>query len=405
MDTQHLEEIFPALLRRLESEGYSSGYISKVKVEFNWIVRHAEGNTWQSYQDIYLERAASTESEHTRKDRRKALAALERADLGDGRLSLERRSDAYSKLSPAYKALVDCFREHEGKRDKAAQTVEKEAGYLSSFLCSMQERGCMSMVEVTEEDVLSFFCDDSGKPSRSSGYARKTSNALKAAAASDPECMWVSHLVPIPREKRKNIQYLTCEETAQVKAVLECEDSGLSLRDRAIGKLVLFTGMRASDVASMRLDSIDWEGEKISLVQEKTEAPLEIPLRPVVGNAIYDYLTGERSDSGEPWLFLSTRRPYGKLNKRTISKDVIGKIFAKAGIRQAEGDRKGTHIFRHRAATTMLGSGVARPIVSEVVGHTHPGSLDPYLHADFVHLKECALSIERFAVPEEVFAV
>ena len=32
-------------------------------------------------------------------------------------------------------------------------------------------------------------------------------------------------------------------------------------------------------------------------------------------------------------------------------------------------------------------------------------ALEPYLRADFVHLKECALSIETFPLAEEVFSL
>jgi len=74
-----------------------------------------------------------------------------------------------------------------------------------------------------------------------------------------------------------------------------------------------------------------------------------------------------------------------------------------ANIRQSTGDRRGFHIFRHRVATELLGSGVPQPVISRALGHTSPDSLEAYLSADFKHLKECALSIERFSMPEGVF--
>ena len=76
-----------------------------------------------------------------------------------------------------------------------------------------------------------------------------------------------------------------------------------------------------------------------------------------------------------------------------------------AGIRQEQGDRKGTHIFRHHLATSLLENGIPRPVISRTLGHTAPDSLEPYLRADFVHLKECAVSIEEFPVSEGVFVL
>ena len=48
---------------------------------------------------------------------------------------------------------------------------------------------------------------------------------------------------------------------------------------------------------------------------------------------------------------------------------------------------------------------IARPVISNMLGHADPNSLDYYLFADMIHLRECALSIADFPVSEEVFRV
>ena len=75
-----------------------------------------------------------------------------------------------------------------------------------------------------------------------------------------------------------------------------------------------------------------------------------------------------------------------------------------ANIRQNEGDRRGTHIFRHRVATKMLENNVAPAIISQTMGHGSPDSLNTYLYSDMVHLKECSLSISMFPMEKEVFS-
>jgi integrase len=74
-----------------------------------------------------------------------------------------------------------------------------------------------------------------------------------------------------------------------------------------------------------------------------------------------------------------------------------------AGIRNQPGDRRGFHLFRHHLATSLLENGVEQPVISSALGHQSPKSLHTYPGADFLHLKECALSIECFPVKEEVF--
>ncbi|ETR69183.1 MAG: hypothetical protein OMM_09824 [Candidatus Magnetoglobus multicellularis str. Araruama] len=75
-----------------------------------------------------------------------------------------------------------------------------------------------------------------------------------------------------------------------------------------------------------------------------------------------------------------------------------------ANIRQSKGDRKGFHIFRHHLATALLGNGISQPVISSTLGHTSPDSLEPYLSADFSHLKDCSISIESFPMKKEVFS-
>ena len=104
--------------------------------------------------------------------------------------------------------------------------------------------------------------------------------------------------------------------------------------------------MRGCDIAGLTLESIDWQTERISIIQEKTAVPLELPLFATVGNAIYDYIAEERPDTGSSFLFLSENFPYSPVGSGCIA-GIVSKVFQMAGIRQNKGDRKGTHIFRH----------------------------------------------------------
>ena len=75
---------------------------------------------------------------------------------------------------------------------------------------------------------------------------------------------------------------------------------------------------------------------------------------------------------------------------------------ASAGIRQDKGDRQGAHIFRHHLATSLLENEVAQPVISKLLGHTDPVSIQAYLSADMKHLRDCALSIEDYPLCWEV---
>ena len=55
----------------------------------------------------------------------------------------------------------------------------------------------------------------------------------------------------------------------------------------------------------------------------------------------------------------------------------------------------GKSLSKIHAATSMLEKGIQIPVISKTLGHTAPDSINPYLHTDFVHLKDCSISIEN----------
>lgn len=179
--------------------------------------------------------------------------------------------------------------------------------------------------------------------------------------------------------------------------------NGLSYKYRAIGTLLYYTGMRCSDICCLTLDSVDLQRSIIRFAQQKTGNPVEIPLSAVVGNALVDYCVHERPATDSPYLFVTDRAPHRRLIKGGVQWAVI-KVMEVAGIRQGEEDRKGGHIFRHRAVSRMAGKNIPSPVISAIVGHTSPKSLDTYLYADMKHIRECALGLEKYPMAEEVFS-
>ena len=74
------------------------------------------------------------------------------------------------------------------------------------------------------------------------------------------------------------------------------------MRDRAIGMLLFFTGIRSCDICYMKFSDIDWEKEELHIIQQKTANILFLPMSAAVGNAIYDYVIAEPPSSEGAYL-------------------------------------------------------------------------------------------------------
>ena len=408
MDLQNLRENSRELLAHMKSDGYSAEYISSIRCEITRIINNAELNGWVTYEDIHLFYSGQPTLPSYKREKRVRIGIIERFDeygqFPDGKQHRTIfKEDNYHLLSDEFKAIIDYYKDSMSKRGLTAGSKKTNLGYAKRFFCDLQLSGIKTMSEITEDAILATFITNEGVWRR--GYAFKNAlvNMFQTCDLMYPdEFGRILPFLPELRKHRKNIQYLTPEEVEKLKEALSDNNSGLPLRDKAIGTLALYTGLRSSDIWGLTLDAIDWENDIITINQQKTGKILRIPLRAVVGNAIHDYLTLERPQSETRYLFLSLRRPFEHMGKTGLVR-ATNRIMSAANIRQTVGDRKGLHIFRHYLVTSLLGNDVPRPVVSSVVGHDSPESLEAYLSADFKHLKECALSLDRFGISKGVF--
>ena len=409
MDLTNLKQNHPRLISYMEGAGYRSSYIHNVKAEIDRILCREKDNPWSSYLDIYRDyETTSLASKQSLICKATLIGILANFDIeglypnGRRRHSLWERN-AYAQLLPEFKELVDHYENTASTLKISTKTLNGNMSAMSNFLHALQGMGCDCLIDVHEKHVLQYFTDDNNKgPCKSAGYKNVILKTLKLCSDYSEECLRIASFFPPMHNRRKNIQYITGDEITQLRA---CADNGLiQMRDKAILFLLLYTGIRGCDIAGLTFYSIDWKSDRFHVVQQKTAVPLELPLSPIVGNAIFDYITRERPDSNNEHIFLSKKTPHFPLTARGIG-PVINGVMRKASIRQNPDDRKGTHIFRHHAATSMLENGVPRPVITQALGHAAPDSLDIYLHADFVHLKECSIGIEEYPVSEEVFAL
>lgn len=404
MDLQNLRDTYPLLLSYMEAESYSKQYIQYIEKDILWIINESSHYAWRSYDDIYQTYVDKWSNKTTLNHKKRRLLVIERFDLESkmpNGLKHAHKSSAYDSLSAEFKDFIDTYRNLEGL-GYSKKYLKSTSYMVCSFLLDLQNKGINSFKSVTEESVLDVFSSD-GKICRSYNFKYTVEFAFKTCLSfyGDGICSRMLSYLPALPHIKKNVQYLTKEEMWRIKSVLE-KDTTLSLQNKAICLLALYTGMRSGDICSLTFKSIDWDNDLIRIKQQKTNAALVLPLRAVVGNAIFDYITKERPKSSADTIFLTVNAPYKRLHSSNLNAICVS-IMGKAGIRQNPGDRKGMHLFRHYLATSLLGYGVEQPIISSTLGHQSPSSLAPYLSADFTHLKECALNIERFPVRKEVF--
>jgi integrase len=162
-------------------------------------------------------------------------------------------------------------------------------------------------------------------------------------------------------------------------------------RDYAMVLLAARYGLRSSDIIGLRFSNLNWEHNRISVIQQKTGKSVSLPLSEEVGNAIIEYIKYGRPVVDLPYVFITAQAPYKELSGSTLGKNIMEWMRA-SGINTA-GRKHGPHALRHSLATNLLKSQESLPVISSILGHSSTDSTMVYLRVDISLLRQCALDV------------
>lgn len=141
-------------------------------------------------------------------------------------------------------------------------------------------------------------------------------------------------------------------------------------RMSAIVELLLQTGMRISELASLQLSEVDLERNIIYIKAQNSRSARKVPMNAAAKQALTDYLK-IRPRAREKTVFLTkTCRPFLVRNIRTA----IDRYFRLAGIKDAK-----VNDLRHTFIVEQLKAGTPLVYISQLVGHKRITTTEKYL--------------------------
>jgi integrase len=164
-------------------------------------------------------------------------------------------------------------------------------------------------------------------------------------------------------------------------------------RDLAVMLLALEMGLRSSDIIALRLDSIDWDNEAITISQEKTGKPLRLPMPLKVSASLADYILNARPECRYKEVFLVVNKPPHPFYRGPSLWAIVSRYCNKAGIDRLSngGQRIGLHRMRHTHATKLLNAGNAPAAIAAALGHTKVENAQTYIRLNAETLRSCCL--------------
>ncbi|ETI69373.1 tyrosine-type recombinase/integrase [Neobacillus vireti] len=251
---------------------------------------------------------------------------------------------------------------------KAAKTIESYVNDVKGFQSYLQEK--FKGVPVLSRFSFVRYKEHLMKDGYAISTINKKINSLKVyndflrteGALSESFIQLKRDRIKIAAGSEVNVDALSEEQVEQLLFYVENRGK-VSTRNKLVVYLLLYTGVRVSELVSIKITDIDFLTNQLTVIG-KGEKRREIGLRQDVLQLVRDYMKEERSGSifsYSDYLLVSQRAE--KMHRDAV-RDWLAKVSKVLGFKLHP------HLFRHTFCTRLLKKGVDLTTVSKLAGHS-----------------------------------
>ena len=183
-----------------------------------------------------------------------------------------------------------------------------------------------------------------------------------------------------PKQDRKLPAFLSVEQAVRLVEAPKGDDWAIC-RDRAILETLYSTGLRVSELVSLRVRDVDLIGGSLRVIGKGRKERLA-PVGSYSIQAIRRYLKALEPGQDLPDRPLFQNRLHGALTDRSVRR-ILNRYLVQAGTAL----RVSPHALRHSFATHLLDRGADLRSVQELLGHSSLTTTQVYTHVTTERLK------------------
>lgn len=263
---------------------------------------------------------------------------------------------------------IDEFRQWLFTEGKAAKTIESYVNDVQGFQSYLYEK--LNDVPVLSRFLFVRYKEHLMKEDYAVSTINKKINSLKVyndflrtkGHLSESFIQLRRDRIKIAAGSEDNVDALSDEQVEQLLFYVE-NGKKVSPRNKLIVYLLLYTGVRVSELVGIKIVDIDFLTSQLTVIG-KGGKRREIGLRQDVLQLVRDYMKEERSVSNfshSDYLLVSQRAE--KMHRDAV-RDWLAKISKELGFKLHP------HLFRHTFCTRLLKKGVDLTTVSKLAGHS-----------------------------------
>lgn len=286
-------------------------------------------------------------------------------------------------VTPAQECLQRWTHYLRHERGLGPTTIREYRRWVEAFVTQLAEPDGSIRWDLVEVRAVNRYVTEQGR-----GYALASRRHLVTAMRSLLTWAWATARLDRPmaamvlRPPRRTADLARALPPGQVEAITAAADTttAIGLRDYAVVVVIARLGLRAGEVASLRLDDIDWHHGHLT-VRGKGKRVLTLPLPVDVGEALVGYLReGRAAGAADRAVFIRSRPPLVGLSSKGIS-CVVARLAQRAELGTVH-----AHRLRHTTATEVLAHGGSLVEARELLGHARTDTTMIYAKTDLAAL-------------------